>query len=260
MELYQLILLAYTGLVAGTINGAVGSGSLITLPVLLSFGLAPTSAVSTNIIAMVLSAFGGVMAYRTELKSDLLELKPLILISAVGGVIGAILLLTTPVAAIRIVVPILIAFALVLVVSQPLIVKFILSRADAKQQNRQPFRKLSLRAAILGCAIYGGYFNAAQGVLLLATLGASSGLPMRRLVGTKNLLTLAINITAAIMFTITFFLGRVEVVWPATAAIATGALIGGYAGGQIAKRIPPWALRLLIAVIASAALVRELLN
>ena len=260
MSALELVLLVIAGLAAGSINGAVGSGSLVTLPVLLAMGLEPASAVTTNTIAMVLSAFGGVMAYRRELLAERSQLRALIITSTLGGIGGSILLLTTPPGAIRIVVPILITFALILVVIQPQIAKWVRARASSDDVvlDHNPYGGGGLRASILGCSIYGGYFAAAQGVILLGVLGAFTGQPMGKVNGVKNLLTLTVNATAAIMFTVAFFLGRADVVWAATAAIAFGALVGGYAGGRLAKVVPAWALRSLIVVVAATALVREL--
>ncbi|MCL2594596.1 MAG: sulfite exporter TauE/SafE family protein [Promicromonosporaceae bacterium] len=263
MSALELIALIVAGLAAGSINGAVGSGSLVTLPVLLAMGLEPASAVTTNTIAMVLSAFGGVLAYRRELTADLPNLRGLLITSTIGGVVGSALLLTTPPGAIRIIVPTLIAFALLLVIFQPRVAKWVRSRSvstgeAALDPTVNPYDGTSLRASIAGCSIYGGYFAAAQGVILLGVLGAFTGKPMGEVNGVKNLLTLTVNVTAAVVFTVSHFLGQANVVWSATAAIALGAAIGGYAGGHLAKRVPPWALRTLIVIIAATALIREL--
>jgi hypothetical protein len=122
-----------------------------------------------------------------------------------------------------------------------------------------PYGSRGLRTAIGACSIYGGYFAAAQGVILLGVLGAFTGEPMGKVNGVKNLLTLTVNVTATAMFTVSFFLGHAAVIWPATAAIAVGAVIGGYAGGNLAKAVPAWVLRLIIVAVAAAALLRELL-
>lgn len=254
----ELIGLALAGLAAGSINGAVGSGSLVTLPLLLALGLGPASAVTTNTVAMVLSAFGGVMAYRTELRAERARLRPLTVVSTVGGILGSVLLLTTPPGAIEVVVPALIGFALLLVVFQPQIARWVRRRTAAGQVAEDPYGSLALRVSIAGCSVYGGYFAAAQGVLLLGVLGAFTGQPMGRINGVKNLLTLTVNVTAAVMFTGASFTGHADVVWPATAAIALGAAVGGYAGGRVAKAVPAWFLRAVIAVVAGTALVHSL--
>jgi uncharacterized membrane protein YfcA len=254
----DLALLVVAGLAAGSINGAVGSGSLVTLPVLLALGLAPASAVTTNTVAMVLSAFGGVMAYRRELRAELPRLRTLVVTSTVGGIVGSTLLLTTPPRAIEIVVPVLIGVALLLVVFQSQVARWVRSRSVLARPGTDPYGGLVLRASIAGCSVYGGYFAAAQGVLLLGVLGAFTAQPMGKVNGVKNLLTLTVNITAAVMFTVASFTGHANVVWLATAAIAVGATFGGYAGGRLAKAVPAWLLRSVIVVVAGAALVHEL--
>lgn len=262
MSLLELALLVVAGFAAGSINGAVGSGSLVTLPILLAMGLAPASAVTTNTIAMVLSAFGGVMAYRRELRAELRQIRPLVIISTLSGIVGATLLLTTPPGAIAIVVPVLIVFALLLVAFQPRISRAVQARAQQRRLEhgveRGPFESRGLRVGIAGCALYGGYFAAAQGVILMGVLGAFTGRPLGTVVGIKNLLTLTVNITAALMFTVASLLWTGSVVWSASAAIALGALFGGYAGGRLAKAVPAWVLRGIIIVVAIAALVREI--
>ena len=258
MSWLELVVLVVAGFAAGSINGAVGSGSLVTLPVLLTMGLAPASAVTTNTIAMVLSAFGGVMAYRTELRTEMHQIRSLVVTSALGGIAGSFLLLTTPPGAIEIVVPVLIAFALLLVAFQPKIARWVQTRAAKRRIEVNPYGSLGLRASVAGASLYGGYFAAAQGVILLGVLGSFTGQPLGKINGVKNLLTLTVNFTAAIIFTVAAFTNNADVVWPATAAIALGATFGGYAGGRLAKEVPAWVLRGIIIAVAVVALVREI--
>lgn len=265
MSAVELCLLLLAALAAGSINGAVGSGSLVTLPVLLAFGLDPAAAVTTNTIAMVTSALGGTLAYRNELRDDRQHLRTLPLISVAGGVLGSVLLLTTSADALDVIVPILIGFALALVLIQPKLAARARARSEARarageRQRDNPFGSLGLRLSILGCSVYGGYFAAAQGILLLAALGSFSGRPLRTTNGIKNLLTLTVNVTAATGFTIAYFLGHADVEWLAVAVMAVGATIGGYSGGRLAKTVPDWALRGLIILIAVVSLGHELIG
>ncbi|TDE15863.1 sulfite exporter TauE/SafE family protein [Jiangella asiatica] len=259
MSAVELGLLLLAALAAGSINGAVGSGSLVTLPVLLAFGLDPAAAVTTNTIAMVTSALGGTLAYRKELREDREHIRGLRYISVAGGVIGSVLLLTTSADALDVIVPILIGFALVLVIVQPRLADLARSRAG-RRAGDNPFGSNGLRLSILGCSVYGGYFAAAQGILLLGALGAFSGRPLRTTNGIKNLLTLTVNVTAATGFTIAYFTGHADVEWLAVAVMAVGATIGGYTGGRLAKAVPDWALRALIIVIAVVSLAHELIG
>lgn len=270
MSLAELAIVFIAALAAGSINGAVGSGSLVTLPVLLWLGYDPATAITTNTIAMVFSAFGGVLAYRKELITQREFTRQLQWLSIVGGICGAILLITTTPGAIRVVVPILIVVALLLVIFQPRISAWVRSRNTPPREaehaasvsttatsDRVP---LSLKVAIAGTAVYGGYFAAAQGVLLLGVLGASTGKPMREVNGVKNLLTMTVNVTAAVMFTVAYFTGHADVIWSAVAVMAAGALLGGYGGGRIAKAVPDVVLRGVIVVVALASLANEFLR
>jgi len=259
MSTLELLLLVVAGLAAGSINGAVGSGSLITLPILLTLGLHPTSAVTTNTIAMVLSAFGGVAANRVELREEKGQLRRLLAAATAGGIVGSILLLTTPPGAIKVVVPVLICFALLLVVFQPRVARWVTGRAS-EETKTNPYHSKALTASVVATSIYGGYFTAASGVLQLGVLGVFTGRPMGRLNGVKNLLGLAVNLTAGVAFTVAACTGHADVVWEAAAALALGATFGGYAGGRFARAVPGWALRLVIVVVAVASLVRALLG
>ncbi|SDU60984.1 sulfite exporter TauE/SafE family protein [Jiangella alkaliphila] len=259
MSAIELCLLLLAALAAGSINGAVGSGSLVTLPVLLALGLDPAAAVTTNTIAMVTSALGGTLAYRKELREDRMHIRSLRYISVGGAVVGSVLLLTTSSDALDVIVPILIGFALVLVIVQPWLAAMARARA-ASRSDDNPFGSLGLRVSILGCSIYGGYFAAAQGILLLGALSAFSGRPLNATNGIKNLLTLTVNVTAATGFTIAYFLGHADVEWLAVAVMAVGATIGGYTGGRLAKALPNWVLRGLIIVVAVVSLGHELLD
>lgn len=259
MSAVELCLLLLAALAAGSINGAVGSGSLVTLPVLLAFGLEPAAAVTTNTVAMVTSALGGTLAYRQELRDDRRHFRTLPLLSVVGGVIGSILLLTTSAGALDVIVPVLIGCALVLVLVQPKLAARARARSDGRRSD-DPFGSPGLRWSIFGCSVYGGYFAAAQGVLLLAALGAFSGRPLSSTNGIKNLLTLTVNVTAATGFTIAHFLGHADIQWLAVGVMAIGATIGGYSGGRLAKAVPDWVLRGLIILVAVVSLTHELIS
>ncbi|MET0303408.1 MAG: sulfite exporter TauE/SafE family protein [Microbacteriaceae bacterium] len=257
MSPIELVLLFLGALAAGSINGAIGSGSLVTLPILIALGVDPATAIATNTIAMVSSAFGGTLANRTQLMSERRMLRRPVLIAVVGGLLGSLLLLFTSPDAIGIVVPILIVFALLLVVFQPLIKRWV--SKPVEQDPRGPYASVALRWGVLGSSIYGGYFAAAQGVLLLGILGATTGRPIREINGAKNLLTLTVNITAALAFTVAFFLGHTDIVWIAVLVMAAGALLGGFGGAQLARRLPDLVLRLAVVVIAVASLTSALL-
>ena len=258
----ELLLLCAAGACAGAINGAVGSGSLLTLPVLLWLGVDPAVAVPTNTIAMVSSAFGGALVYRQQLRTERQHIRHLLGISLFGGVVGALLLLTTSSQTIRVVVPVLIVFALVLVVCQPAVGRWVNRRANAKTgplPQANPYGAKGLGWSVLGCSLYGGYFVAAQGVLLLGVLGAFTGREMRQVNGVKNALTLTVNTVAGVVFTCAYFTGHAQILWQVVGVMMLGAVVGGYAGGKFAQRVPPVVLRGLIVLVGVTALLNELL-
>ena len=295
MEPLSLLLLLVMGVVAGGINAAVGSGSLLTLPVLMAVGIPPGVAVRTNTVGMFFSTVGSVLGYRREIDAERPHLTPLVLVSTLGATAGALLLLASPASALDVVVPVLIVVALALVVFQkPLTAVLHTSsrrRADrreaaARQQaardeaargdssaaaastastasagagERSPMRSPALLGSLGAASVYGGYFTAAQGVLYLGILGVFTGRSMGSVNGVKNLMSLCVNLAAALIYVIAFFALGTQIVWLASLAIAIGSLLGGFFGAHLAKRLPEWALRGVIVVVALFALVREVL-
>lgn len=275
MDLSVLALLAAMGVLAGIINAAVGSGSLLTLPVLLAIGVPPGVAVRTNTLGMVFSTIGSVIGYRREIaeESRTSRLLPLLATTLVCAATGSVLLLISPGRALEFVVPVLIVVALVLVLLQPRIARSLARRraadsaADgAAAQNESQgalagpdaYSSPALLASMGAASLYGGYFTAAQGVLYLGVLGAFTGRPMKSVNAVKNLLSLIVNATAAVVYLLAFAVTGAEIIWAASAAIAVGSLIGGYAGSHLAKRLPEGVLRGIIVLVAVVALIRQL--
>lgn len=282
MEPLSLLVLLVMGVVAGAINAAVGSGSLLTLPVLMALGLPPGVAVRTNTVGMFFSTVGSVLGYRREISEERRHLTPLVLTALLGASAGALLLLTSPAEALDVVVPVLIVVALALVVLQKPLTTALRSRSEKRAEHRaaadesgtegatdagasadgserSPLRSPALVGSIGAASVYGGYFTAAQGVLYLGILGVFTGRPMGSVNSVKNLLSLCVNLAAALIYMIAFFAVDAQVVWAASAAIAVGSLLGGFFGAHLAKRLPEWALRGVIVVVALAALLREVL-
>lgn len=282
MEPLSLLVLLLVGVVAGAINAAVGSGSLLTLPVLMAVGLPPGVAVRTNTVGMFFSTVGSVLGYRREIAEERRHLTPLVLTALLGASAGALLLLTSPAEALDVVVPVLIVVALALVVLQKPLTTALRSRSEKRAEGRaaadgagtekaidagasadgserSPLRSPALVGSIGAASVYGGYFTAAQGVLYLGILGVFTGRPMGSVNSVKNLLSLCVNLAAALIYVIAFFVVDAQVVWAASAAIAVGSLLGGFFGAHLAKRLPEWALRGVIVVVALAALLREVL-
>ena len=240
------------GIVAGTINTVVGSGTLFTFPVLLAFGYAPVTANVSNTVGLVPGSVAGAIGYREELKGQRRRAMPLATASVLGGIVGAILLLSLPPSAFKAIVPAFIAIALVLIVLQPR-----LSRAVAATRGsaRRPDRAGPIgTAATFGSGVYGGYFGAAQGILLLAILGLSlEGEDLQRINALKVVLAGLVNLVAGVVFVF-----AAHVAWLAALLIAIGSTIGGVLGARYGRRLPPAALRAVIVVVGISAIVRLL--
>ncbi|MFC7457134.1 sulfite exporter TauE/SafE family protein [Brachybacterium sp. GCM10030267] len=264
MEPVSLIVLLVMGTLAGAINAAVGSGSLLTLPVLLALGMPPGTAVRTNTVGILFSTIGSTLGYRREIAEEKGNLAPLVLVTALCAGLGSILLLLSPAEALDVVVPVLIVVALALVIFQKRLTAAIRARQDrraaraASAPQRSPYRSPGLVGAMGAASVYGGYFTAAQGILYLGILGALTGRTMGSVNSIKNLMSLVVNVAAAAVYVLAHFLIGSEIVWPATAAIAVGALLGGYFGAHLAKKLPDWLLRGIIVVVALVAIVRQI--
>jgi uncharacterized membrane protein YfcA len=246
MDLLEALALLAAGTAAGAINAVVGSGTLITFPTLLAFGYAPVLANVSNNIGLVPGSVSGAWAYRRELRGQKSRVLRLACASLTGGVIGAVALLTLPETAFDAIVPVLIVLACVLVVLQPWLSKKL-------AQRRRPVAHGG-PAALAGAGltgVYGGYFGAAQGVLLMAMLGILIDEELQRLNAVKNVLAGLVNAVAAVIF-----IAFSEVAWGAAAMIAIGSTIGGQIGGMYGRRLSPTVLRGFIVVVGLTAAIR----
>ncbi|MFI6367363.1 sulfite exporter TauE/SafE family protein [Nocardia sp. NPDC050630] len=243
------------GIAAGGINTIVGSGTLITFPVLLAFGIPPVTANVSNTIGLVPGGVSGAYGYRRELEGQRARLVRLGSASLLGGTTGAILLLVLPAAAFKAIVPVLIIAALILVVVQPRLARWVKERRAADTGPAPEHGGLILYVAIFLCGIYGGYFGAAQGVLLIGLLGVFVHEDIQRLNGVKNVLGLLVNAVSAVVFTMI-----ADVDWRVAGLIAVGSIIGGVLGAKMGRRMPPTALRAVIVVVGSIAVVRLLMT
>ncbi len=243
----NLVLLVAVGLAAGIINGVVGSGTLLTFPVLVALGIPPVSANGTNTTALVAGTISAAWTTRRQLLARRRRVTPLAIVSFVFALGGALLVIVLPPAVFTAVVPWLIGGAVVLVAIQPWLVRRLRARDRPAEAPDGPPGK-GLLAAIACTGTYGGYFGAGQGVMLLAVLGVLDDPDPRRANGVKNLLSTAANLAGAIVFIVT---GRV--VWPPALALGVGALVGGYIGGHGAQRLPAWVFRVLIVLVGIIA-------
>jgi uncharacterized membrane protein YfcA len=239
----EAIVVAIAGLCAGAINSVVGSGTLITFPVLLALGYPPVVANASNSIGLVPGGITGAIGYRRELVGQRERLMRLGICSLLGGVVGALLLLVLPPGVFKAVVPVLIVVALVLVIAQPW-----LSRRLAERE-RHEHGGVSAMIATFGAGIYGGYFGAAQGVLLVGMLGILINEGLQRLNALKNVLTAGVNLVAGVIFVLI-----ADVDWVVVLLIAAGSTVGGLLGAKIGRRLPPAVLRGVIVVVGLVAI------
>jgi uncharacterized protein len=239
------------GMAAGTINTVVGSGTLITFPTLLALGVPPVTANVSNTIGLVPGSVSGAVGYRRELRGQRTRLLRLGSASLVGGVAGAVLLLVLPAAAFDAVVPLLIGLGCVLVVIQPWVSRRLAAAAEARGREVPEHGAAWVWVLVLLTGVYGGYFGAAQGVILMAVLGVGLQESLQRNNATKNVLAGLVNLVAALVFVVV-----AEVDWAAAGLIALGAVVGGQIGATVGRRLPPVALRAVIVVVGVVAVVR----
>ncbi len=235
------------GLAAGTINTIVGSGSLITFPTLLAFGFPPLEANVSNTVGLVPGSVSGSIGYRRELVGQRGRAIWLGFVSGAGGLAGAILLLAFP-GAFEAVVPILIAVALILVAIGPR-----LSEALVEHRHPEAHRSWPLGLMFFATAVYGGYFGAGMGIIMMALLTIFVPDDIQRLNGLKNVLAALINGVAAVLF---ILLARVH--WDVVLLIAAGSIVGGQIGARVGRRLPAPALRLAIICVGLLAEARLL--
>lgn len=258
MSFVEFVAVLLAGTAAGAINAVVGSGSLITFPTLVALGWPPLVANVSNNIGLVPGSFSSVHGYRRELRGQRSRLLRLVPASAIGSLTGSVLLLTLPSDVFDRVVVVLIVVALVLVVSQPFIARRLADRraaGDADRPAGSPAREVgpALVTLVAAAGVYGGYFGAAQGIILVATLGIFVVDGLQRLNACKNVLAATVNSVAAVVFVAT-----TTVDWAVVAVIAVGSTIGGQVGARVGRRLDPRWLRGLIVVVGLSALVRLL--
>ncbi|MBO9532014.1 MAG: sulfite exporter TauE/SafE family protein [Solirubrobacteraceae bacterium] len=270
MPLLDALAIVFAGMAAGAINAMVGSGTLITFPTLLFLGYPPLVANVSNNIGLVAGGFGSIHGYRKELEGQGALIKRLVPASFLGSITGALLLLALPESAFKAIVPALILLALVLVITGPRIQRWAAANTaepavpavDAVAPAPAPaglpsgpWQAQALVGGVFCAGVYGGYFGAAQGVLLLGIMSALLAEPLQRINGFKNVLGTTVNAVAAVVFVIVAW-DRID--WSVAGLIALGALAGGVLGARLGRRLPPNALRGVIVVVGALAIVNLL--
>lgn len=244
-------LVTLAGLAAGVINTAVGSGSLVTYPVLVLAGLPPVTANITNTVGLAPGSLAGAWAFRSELRAHRGAVLRLVPVAAAGAIGGAALLLVLPDRSFTFVVPILILISVFLVAFQPA-----LSRRLADGPRQTAWTALS--AAVFASSVYGGYFGAAQGVILLGILGIFLDATLPEQTAVKNILQATVNLVAAVFFV---FAGGID--WLLAACVAAGALAGAPLGARLVRCVPPRVFRIAIVVfglVVAAIMTGQLLT
>jgi uncharacterized membrane protein YfcA len=249
LSLGEILAIALAGMAAGAINTLVGSGTLITFPVLLAFGYKPVTANVTNTVGLVPGSVSGAIGYRRELSGQRARAVRLGAFSATGAITGAVLLLVLPAAAFNAIVPAFIAIALVLTIAQPRISAWL----AREQIDLDRHAGLLTPFAVYLTGVYGGYFGAAQGIMLLAILGVALPQGLQRTNALKNVLAGLVNGVAGLYFA---FAAHVD--WTAAGIIAGASIVGAQLGARYGRRLPERALRGVIVAVGIFAIVRLL--
>jgi uncharacterized membrane protein YfcA len=248
MSIYNEILVFLAALAAGFINAMAGGGTLVSFPVLLAVGIPPVVANVTNTVALLPGTIGGMWAQRNEFKSQHKRLIKLLPVAIVGGVAGGLLILNTSEDAFNSLIPYLILMATMLLAAQVQVKKWVTRRiGHAHTEHHNPAVMMGM---VFTASVYGGYFGAGLGVILMAVLGLVTDETMTRLNFLKQALGFVINLAAAIYFA---FSGKVD--WWVAFIMIFGSLIGGWIGGMLAGKIKPEILRWIVVVAGLIAAV-----
>lgn len=251
MSWWELLLVALAGSGAGLINAVVGTGTLITFPTLLALGVPPVLANVSNSIGLAPGSLSAALASKPDLVGQRARIIRYGIASLIGSIIGAFLLLWLPPSAFKAIVPVLIGLGCVLVIIGPW-----LTRQIAARRERLGVTDVSavgppwLFAAIVFTGMYGGYFGAAQGVLVMAIMGVAVAETLPRINGLKNVLVMTANAVAGVVFVIIS-----EVDWSIVLALAVGSVLGAQIGARIGRRLPPVVYRVVIVAVGVVAII-----
>jgi uncharacterized membrane protein YfcA len=248
---FEAVAVIAAGLAAGAINAVVGSGSLISFPTLLAVGYSPVTANVSNNIGLVPGSLSGIHGYRRELAGQGARVRKLAIGSATGSLVGAALLLLLPAEVFDQVVPFFVLGAAILMALQPRVSRWV----SARRADDAPDVHLVAVLATFLAGVYGGYFGAAQGIILLAVLGIMVPDDIHRSNAVKNVLAGLVNMVAA-----AYFIVFADVAWEAVALVAIGAVAGGALGARYGRRIPPVALRRLVIAVGVIVAARLFLS
>ncbi len=247
MEPWQLSIIFVASIAGGMINTVVGSGTLITFPTLVALGVPPLVANVTNTVGLFPGSFAGAWGYRNELRGHASQVLKLSLAALVGAIGGALLLLVLPATAFERVAPILILGALVLVVFGKRLNRWLATRGHRPSTTTT----LGLWVAAALVSVYGGYFGAAQGVIMMGVFGIMMVGTVQHHNAVKNVLSGVSKLVAAIIFALT-----THVDWKISGIIVVGSVIGGLFGARVGRALSPGMLRGVIVVVGLIAVVK----
>jgi uncharacterized membrane protein YfcA len=245
----DIALLIAAGFGAGTVNGVAGGGTLVSFPALLAVGLPALQANVTSTIGICPGYLGGVAGFRTEVKDQPRARLALTIPAVVGAVLGGILLLVTPGSDFKALAPYLVLAACALFVVQPVVGRWLKARVTGAERGHL---RVAAAGTLLG-SVYGGYFGAGLGVILLALLGLTLPDDLVRTNGLRAVLSLVVNLAVAIVF-----LAAAHVAWPDAALLAGSSLVGGYLGARAARRLPTAVFRALVVTLGLVTAARLL--
>jgi uncharacterized membrane protein YfcA len=243
----ELVLVALAGVGAGFINTVAGSGTLITFPTLVAMGVPPVVANVSNNVGLIPGSVAGAIGWRKELAGQRRRVLRLASASAVGAAVGAVLLLALPSSAFDLVVPGLIALGLLLVAAGPWINRRVARAVESHHEQPDAWWTWP---AVLGAGVYGGYFGAAQGIILVGFLGLGLAESLHRVNALKNVLSSLVNTVAAVVF-----VAAADVDWVVAALIGVGSVGGALLGATVGRRLSPALLRGVILLVGGTALV-----
>jgi uncharacterized protein len=249
---WEMVAVVVAGVAAGAINSTLGSGTLVSFPVLLAVGLPPVTATISNSLGLIAGGLTSSIGYRRELRGQRPLLLKLVPASVLGALTGAFLLLNLPASSFEAVVPVLIGVAVLLVAVQPVLQRRLARDAVEADRTVRGGRLVALIGGAYATGSYGGYFAASQGVLQIGIFGLVLRESLQRLNALKNVLTLAVNVVAAGAYAV---VATDRLDWRAAGLLALGSLVGGHVGARFGRRLPSAVLRTAIVVLGVVAIV-----
>ena len=246
MTLPTILMLFVTGIFGGAMAALVGGASVITFPVLLATGLPPVVATASNLVAVSPGNFLAALTDRSQLPPFNRAFIGLLIASVLGALAGALLLMVTPLRLFEVLIPLLLGFATVLFAYASRITQWLRARAQARGDGA-PRMSVTSIPMLLPVSVYGGYFGAGVGVLLLGVLSIATGGDYRSANVAKNLVASLNTLVASICF-----VANGAVSWPPTLAMMAGCLIGGFCGGHLARIVPQQVMRVVVVVVGAA--------